>query len=67
MVASDHIGAQAAQPAISDSHAYYMAELLFLRSLTPICLSLVSCQNVSVELTAKFVQAVDLCAFCEDS
>jgi hypothetical protein len=45
------------------TQAYYIPELLFLGSLTPICLSLASCQNVSVELTAKFVQAVDLCAF----
>jgi hypothetical protein len=35
------------------THAYYIPELLFLGSLTPICLSLASCQNVSVELMAK--------------
>ncbi len=49
------------------THAYYIPELLFLGSMPPICLSLGSCQNVSVELTAKFVQAVHLCFFCEDS
>ncbi len=45
------------------THTYYIPELLFLRSLMPICLSLATCQNIGVELTAKFIQAVDLCAF----
>jgi hypothetical protein len=49
------------------THAYYIPKLLFLGSLTPICLSLETCQNIGVKLTAKFVQAFDLCAFCEDS
>ncbi len=49
------------------THAYNIPDLLFLRSLMPICLSLASCQNVSVELTAKFVQAVGLCSFAKTS
>jgi hypothetical protein len=49
------------------TNLYNIPELLFLGSLTPICLILTACQNIGVELTAKFIQAVDLCAFCEDS
>jgi hypothetical protein len=45
------------------THAYYIPELLILGSLTPICLSHATCQNIGVELMAKFIQAVDLCAF----
>jgi hypothetical protein len=49
------------------TYPYYIPELLFLESLMPICLSLAACQNIGVELTAKFIQAVDLHAFCDDS
>jgi hypothetical protein len=49
------------------THPYYIPELLFLGSLTPICLSLATYQNIGVELMATFIQAVDLHAFCEDS
>ncbi len=42
------------------THAYYITELLFQGSLTPIRPSLATCQNISVELTANFVQAVVL-------
>jgi hypothetical protein len=49
------------------TNRYNIPELLFLGSLMPICLSLAAFQNIGVELTAKFIQAVDLCAFCEDS
>jgi hypothetical protein len=49
------------------THTYYIPELLFLGRLMQIYLSLATCQNIGVELMAKFVQAADLCAFCEDS
>jgi hypothetical protein len=35
--------------------------------LLPICLGLAASQNISVELSAEFIQTVDLCAFCENS
>ncbi len=48
------------------SNADDIPELLFLRGLAPICLSFASCQNIRVELTAKFIQTIDLGAVCED-
>jgi hypothetical protein len=33
----------------------------------PICLSLATYQNIGVESRAKFIQAFDPYAFCEDS
>ena len=44
----------------------HIPELLFLSSLAQICLGLASCQNICVELMAKFVQLVNLCSFCEN-
>jgi hypothetical protein len=41
-------------------------ELLFLGSLAPICLGIASCQNICVELTAKFIQLINLHSFCEN-
>jgi hypothetical protein len=49
------------------TNPYYIPELMFLGNLMPIFLSLAACQNIGVELTEKFIQAVDLCAFHEDS
>jgi hypothetical protein len=40
-------------------------ELFFLGSLAPICLGLAACQNICVELMAKFVQLINLRAFYE--
>jgi hypothetical protein len=35
------------------THAYYIPEMVFPRSLTPICLSLATWQNIGVELMAN--------------
>ena len=42
-------------------------ELLFVGGLVPIRLGVASCQNIGVELPAKFIQTIDLCAFCKDA
>ncbi len=44
-----------------------VSELLLIRSLAPILLSLAASQNVSVELSTEFVQTVNFCAFCENT
>ncbi len=49
------------------SNSNDISELLFLPCLLPICLGLVASQNISVELSAEFIQTVDICAFCENS
>jgi hypothetical protein len=48
------------------SNSNDISELLFLPCLSPICLGLSASQNISVELSAEFIQTVDLRAFCEN-
>jgi hypothetical protein len=46
---------------------YEIPELLVVGGLAPICLGFASCQNIRVELPAKFIQTIDLCAFCKNA
>jgi hypothetical protein len=52
---------------IFHSNPYEITELLFVGGLAPICLGFASCQNIGVESPAKFIQTIDLCAFCKDA
>jgi hypothetical protein len=49
------------------SNSYDIPELLLIRGLAPSRLSFSSCQNIGVELPAKFIQAIDIGAFREDT
>ncbi len=44
-----------------------VSELLLIRSLAPIRLSLAASQNFGVELSTEYVQTVNFCAFCENT
>ncbi len=48
-----------------DSHTNYIFELLIFGCLPPVFLSLATCQNICVELIAKFIQTINLCPLCE--
>ena len=51
---------------IFHSNTYEIPELLFVGGLAPIRLGFASCQNIGVELPAKFIQTIDFCAFRKD-
>jgi hypothetical protein len=52
---------------IFHSNTYEIPKWLFVGGLTSIRLGFASCQNIGVEMPAKFVQTIDLCAFCKDA
>jgi hypothetical protein len=47
-------------------NSYEIPESLFVGGLAPTCLGFASCQNIGVELLAKFIQAIDFSAFRKD-
>jgi hypothetical protein len=51
---------------IFHSNPYEIPTLLFVGGLAP-CLGSASCQNIGVEFLEKFIQTIDLCAFCKDA